>query len=132
VSLIDQLSAGLHEAQRAIAALGPRPKGDPAALRALAQTIRQEADTVATAGRLESSIPAALVFEGPAARRFGANAGDVAESLFVAQRLLDQAADTILREAGEIAEAQAAHDRAHEGLLGRIADLGRRLRSAPP
>ncbi len=132
MSLFDELSAGLHAAQRALAGLGPRPDGDPAALRALARTVRQEADNAATAGRLEASIPDTIVFEGPAARRLEANVGEVSESLFVAQRILDSAADAILREAREIAEAQAQHDRSRDSLLGQVADFGRRITSALP
>lgn len=132
MGLFDELSAGLQAAERALGALGPRPDGDPAALHALAGAVRQEADTVASIGRLERSIPETLVFEGPAARRFDSNAAQVAESLFVSQRTLDSAADEIERAARKIAHEQAEYDRHHNGLLGQVADLGRRLTNIKP
>jgi uncharacterized protein YukE len=132
MSLFDELNAGLQAAERALGALGPRPEGDPAALQALAGAVRQEADTVASIGRLERSIPETIVFEGPAARRFDANAAEVAESVFVAQRTLDAAADEIEQAARRIADAQADYDRQHTGLLGEVADLGRRLTHIDP
>jgi uncharacterized protein YukE len=132
MSLFDELNAGLQAAERALGALGPRPEGDPAALHALAGAVRQEADTVASIGRLERSIPETIVFEGPAARRFDANAAEVAESVFVAQRTLDAAADEIEQAARRIADAQADYDRQHTGLLGEVADLGRRLTHIDP
>jgi uncharacterized protein YukE len=131
VGLFDELSEGLNAAQRALGALGPRPGGDPAGLRALAEAVRQEADTAASIGRLERSIPDTLVFEGPAAKRFDANAADVAESLFVSQRMLDSAADAIEHAAAKIAKAQADYDRTHKGLLGQVADFGRKLTHIP-
>jgi uncharacterized protein YukE len=132
VGLFDELSEGLNAAQRALGALGPRPSGDPEGLRAMARAVRQEADTAASIGRLERSIPETIVFEGPAARRFDANAGEVAESLFVSQRMLDSAADAIEHAASRIAKAQADYDRTHNGLLGQVADLGRRLTHIVP
>jgi uncharacterized protein YukE len=132
VSLFDELSAGLQAAERALGTLGPRPEGDPAALHALARAVRQEADTVASLGRLERSIPETVVFEGPAAQRFDANASQVAESLFVSQRTLDAAADEIERAARTIEHAQAEYDRHHKGLLGQVADFGRRLTHVKP
>jgi predicted phage gp36 major capsid-like protein len=89
--------------------------------------MRQEADTVASIGRLESAIPESMVFRGPAASRFRANADEVAESLFVAQRILDAAAEDLERRARQIEHAQAEHDRARGGLLDDIADLSRQI-----
>jgi uncharacterized protein YukE len=132
VSLFDELSAGLQAAERALGALGSRPEGDPAALQALARAVRQEADTVASVGRLERAIPETIVFEGPAARRFDANSSQVAESVFVAQRTLDAAADEIEQAAHRIAHAQAEYDRQQKGLVGQVADLGRRLTHITP
>jgi uncharacterized protein YukE len=132
VGLFDDISASLQAAERALGALGPRPEGDPGALHALAGTVRQEADTVASIGRLERAVPETLVFEGPAARRLDANAADVAESLFVSQRTLDDAAAEIERAAHKIEHAQAEYDRHHRGLLGQVADLGHQLAKVKP
>lgn len=127
MGLIDDIGAGLHAAERALSALGPRPGGDPAALSALARTVRQEADAAAALGRLEASIPSTMVFVGPAAREFAGNAQEVAQALFATQRMLDAAADAIESAARRIAHAQADHDRAHNGLMGQIKDLGHKL-----
>jgi uncharacterized protein YukE len=127
MGLIDDLSAGLHAAERALSALGPRPSGDVAALTALAGTVRHEADAAASLGRLEASIPATMVFVGPAAREFAGNAHEVSEALFVTQRMLDSAAGAIEKAARDIAHAQAEHDRARHGLIGQIEELGRKL-----
>lgn len=129
---MDALSAGLQEAERALAGLGPRPPGDPAALRVVAKQVRREADATAAAGRLEVQIPGTMVFEGPAAQRFADNAQQIAESLFVAQRALDAAALDIERKAQQIATAQAAWDRSRTGLIGQVAAMARKLENAAP
>ncbi|MEA2149637.1 MAG: hypothetical protein QOD69_1467 [Solirubrobacteraceae bacterium] len=131
MGLIDDLGAGLHAAERALSALGPRPSGDAAALAALARAARQEADAAASLGRLEASIAATMVFVGPAARQFAGNADEVADALFTTQRMLDAAADAIEHAARAIAHAQAEHDRARNGLLGQIEELGRKLPHIP-
>jgi hypothetical protein len=131
VSLLDDLNAGLHAAQRALGALGPRPNGDPGALLTLAGVVRQEADDAAGLGRLEASIPGSMVFAGPAASRFRANADDVAKSLVAAQRMLDEAADAIERKARDLAQAQADYDRRHHGLLGQIEDIAGKMPIVP-
>jgi hypothetical protein len=127
MGLIDDIGDGLRAAERALSSLGPRPKGDPAALAALARAVRREADAAASLGRLESAIPGTMVFVGPAARQFAANAHEVAEACFVTQRQLDAAADAIEKAAHDIADAQRQHDRARHGLMSTIKDLGSRL-----
>lgn len=127
MGLIDDLGAGLHAAEQALSALGARPGGDSAALSALARTVRHEADAAASLGRLEASIPATMVFAGPAARQFSDNSDQVATALFTTQRMLDAAADAIEKAARDIAHAQAEHDRARRGLIGQIKELGREL-----
>jgi uncharacterized protein YukE len=130
VGLVDDLRAAIGAAEGAIAGLGPRPSGDPGALEALARRVRSEADRAATAGRLERNVVPALDFEGPAAERFDVNAREVSESLFVAQRMLDDAADAIAREARRIETAQHEHDRAHRRLVAQLQDLGREIARA--
>jgi uncharacterized protein YukE len=132
MGLIDDIGAGIHAAERAISALGPRPSGDPAALTALARAVRREADAATSLARLEISIPGTMVFVGPAAGQFAANAQQVADAAFATQRMLDAAADAIEKAARDIAHAQAEHDRAHRGLLGTIGELGRRLSHVSP
>ena len=122
MGLLDDLNGVINAAKRELGSLGPRPGGNPGELKQLAAVVRQEADNTAGLARLEAGIPSSMVFEGPAADRFGANAEQTASSLVRAQHLLDEAADAIERKANAIAQAQADYDRHHRGLLGKIND----------
>lgn len=132
MNLIESLRTAIGAAEGAISALGPRPSGDVPGLRALAAKLRGDAADAAAAGRLQRGIAESVDYEGPAADRFAANAGDVTESLFVAQRMLDDAADEVERAATRIDNAQRDHDRARDRLLDQISDLGRQLGRALP
>jgi uncharacterized protein YukE len=123
MGIVDDLRAGIAAAEGAIAGLGPRPQGNPGAMLALAHQVRAQADRAAAAGRLESRVMPSLVFEGPGAKRFAGNADEVAESLFVSQRMLDDAADAIIHEARRIERAQHEHERSNKRLRGQIEDL---------
>lgn len=122
-----KLSDDLRMANARLAAVGPRAVGDPGALRSLAQRVRQEADTVAAGGRLQAAVPDGMVFEGPAARRLAANAGEVAESLFVSSRRLDHVADAIVQAAERLHDAQADHDRLLHTLTAERDAIQRRI-----
>jgi len=117
----------LHGAERALGALGQRPDGDAEGLHALAAQIRQEAELVAHAGRLEASIPGAMEFESPGARDLAANVGEVAQSLFDAARRLDAVADSVKSKAQQLGDAQTAYDRSFHSLSGDVSRLRSRM-----
>jgi hypothetical protein len=120
----------MRSAERALGGLGPRPEGDPEGLRHLASLVGTQADAAATAGRLEGGVAGSMDFEGPGSKRFAGNASDVAESLFVAQRILDAAAADLMHEARKIETAQHEHDRSSRDLRGQMDDLTRQINRA--
>lgn len=91
--------------------LGPRPGGDPAAMRAYATQLRSVAGRIASTGQDAARALDRATFVGPAgegarfrAGRLRGRAGTVADEL-------RDVADEVTRRAGEVEDAQAGWDR---------------------
>lgn len=83
--------------------LGPRPEGDPAAMRALAQTLRGLAGPLGTVGRVDLDN-----WESPRGREVKADIQHGADTAARASDRLIALADEISRAAERLADAQ--HD----------------------
>lgn len=126
----DGLRNALGAAQRALAALGPRPEGDPAGIRQLAAAVRAEAEAAASAGSAAAAIPGSLVFSGPAATEFRGHANDVTTVINGAARRLAHLATELQTRAAKIQREQDEYDRSRKALEGRVRDIAARLSAA--
>jgi hypothetical protein len=86
--------------------------GDPGAMQAAAAGLRLRADQVLDTARRTSDAVSNAVYSGPAADRFRAAGSARHERLVGAAYQLHDLADTLMRSAAEVAEAQAEAERA--------------------
>ncbi|MBJ7473022.1 MAG: hypothetical protein JHD16_17085 [Solirubrobacteraceae bacterium] len=130
MSLFDELSGALSSIAGVLSALGPRPDGDPAGMRALARAIEAEAETVGTIASRAGGLPGEMVFVGPAASRFAGHASQVRGVVSSAAGQLERVAADVRRQAAQVERAQQEYDRARKGLEDKIQDLTAQLRNA--
>lgn len=129
MSLFDELTGALGSVGGMLSALGPRPEGDPAGMRALAKAIEAEAETVGTIAQRAGGLPGELVFIGPAAQRFAGHASQVRGAASSASGQLEAVAADVRRQATQVERAQQEHDRNRKSLEGKLQDLTAELRN---
>lgn len=114
--MLDDLRADLAHAQNLLAALGPRPEGDLAGIKALATTLDDYSERAASAARLARSLPSEVVFVAPAAANLSAYAEEVSSRLRTRSEVLGNLADQARSTLKRIRLAQEEYDRNRSAL----------------
>jgi hypothetical protein len=110
-----------------LATLGLRPDGDPAAMRAYAESLRRMAAQIADAGTGSSSAVGRATFEGPAGDATRFRAGRMKMRATARATALRALADAIAQRAGDVERGQHAWD----GLRDRLEREARNLAGQP-
>ncbi|MEA2148660.1 MAG: hypothetical protein QOD69_490 [Solirubrobacteraceae bacterium] len=126
MSATADLAAQQSSLKARINGLGPPPTGDPAALRAYAQFLEQEAHKAAQIAHHEATLIKQIDFVSGGALRLFSNMAEVAKSFGAAADMLGHAAQMIARRAGHLANAQDDWLRQRTALDGQLAELDRR------
>jgi ABC-type transporter Mla subunit MlaD len=89
----------------------PPVEGDPAGMREFAGVLRGVAQAFGDLGAATQRALGVLGFQGPAANRIRTELGDVSRRLTRRANRLNDLADTVLRTAGQVEDAQNERNR---------------------
>ncbi|MEH3054099.1 MAG: hypothetical protein PGN13_08865 [Patulibacter minatonensis] len=98
MSLLDDLHSALRGAQLALDTLGPRPIGDPRAIKAAADRVREAGDAAAHAATSAAAVPDASTLSGRSADQLRAHSRNAVGEARSAAAELHDIADFLGRE----------------------------------
>lgn len=123
VSVLGDLQAALRGAQALLDAVGDKPIGDPAAIKACAGRVRALAGEVFDAGGAVAQVPTSVAWVGPGADRLAQHAGMAAAEARSAALELGEIADHLDREAKRVHEEQVRWQLGRDQAMRRINEI---------